>query len=77
MPCRTCFRHTRAAGRSGWSEWCSLHTASEAMEAMRAAAPLDIAVAGVRCAPWSQAKTTPDPDDPGFAIARERALEES
>jgi hypothetical protein len=50
---------------------------SEAGEAMRAAAPLDISAAGVRCAPWSQAKTTVDPNDPNFEQLRERTLEEN
>ena len=49
----------------------------EAVEAMRAAAPLDLAVAGVRCSPWAPCKTTKDPADPGFRKVRERALEES
>ena len=70
-----------SAHQGGWAKWVErvvqFAHSQEALEAMRAAAPLDIAVAGVRCAPWSQAKTTPDPNDPGFAIVRERALEES
>ena len=49
----------------------------EAMAAMAAAAPLDLAVAGVRCSPWAASKTKPDPADPGFKVCRERALEET
>ena len=69
------------AHQGGWAGWVErvvqFAHSQEAVEAMRAAAPLDVAVAGIRCAPWSQAKTTPDPKDPGFKGVRERCLEES
>jgi site-specific DNA-cytosine methylase len=69
------------AHQGGWAGWVErvvqFAHSQEAVEAMRAAAPLDVAVAGIRCAPWSQAKTTSDPKDPGFKGVRERCLEES
>eukprot|EP00966_Prymnesium_polylepis_P241327 5580924-Prymnesium_polylepis.1 len=54
-----------------------VEASQDATEAMQAAAPLDLAVAGVRCAPWAQCKTTKDPTDPEFKVCRERALEET